>query len=110
MIYVQWVRHVAVVALVVAAAACGNGDDDAADDAADSDATTRACDGLAAVDEATKSGDELAIRDGFEDLFAAASESGNAELTSLVNDLRGADGNAAFALALTDLTDYCDQL
>jgi hypothetical protein len=104
MIYVQWVRHVAVVALVVAAAACGN------DDAADSDATTRTCDGLAAVDEATKSGDELAIRDGFEDLFAAASESGNAELTSLVDDLRGADGNAAFALALTDLRDYCDQL
>jgi hypothetical protein len=108
MIYVQWVRHVAVVALVVAAAACGN--DDAPGDPADSDATTRTCDGLAAVDEATKSGDELAIRDGFEDLFAAASESGNAELTSLVDDLRGADGNAAFALALTDLRDYCDQL
>jgi hypothetical protein len=109
MIYVQWLGHVAVVALVVAAAACGNGHDDADHDAVDSDATTRACDGLAAVDEATKSGDELAIRDGFEDLFAAASESGNTELTSLVDDLRAADGNAAFALALTDLSDYCDR-
>jgi hypothetical protein len=63
---------------------------------------------LAAVDEATKSGDVLAIREGFEDLFAAARESGNAALTSLVDDLRAADGDAEFAL--THLADYCDQL
>jgi hypothetical protein len=84
--------------------ACG-GDNDATDgDAA------RACDGLAAVTEATKTGDEQAIRDGFEDILTAANDAGDDELTSLVEDLRAADREGAFVHALLDISDYCDQL
>jgi hypothetical protein len=93
------------VAAPIMLVACG-GDNDATD----GDAANHACDGLSAVNEATKSGDEQAIHDGFEDMLTAANESGDDELTSLVDDVRAADDDAAFALALLDLSDYCDQL
>jgi hypothetical protein len=73
-------------------------------------ATRRACGGLDAVNEASKTGDTEAIREGFEDYYAAAHESDDAEFTSLVSALRDADGDADFALALTDVVAYCEEL
>jgi hypothetical protein len=94
------------IAAALTLVACGGDDDSSTDDGS---ATRRACDGFAAVDEATKTGDEQAIRVGFEDMYAAASESDDAEVTSLVEDLRDADGDTASALAYVDLGDYCER-
>jgi hypothetical protein len=103
-----WVMRTLTLAVTMAVAlvACGGGDERGIDEGA----ATRACHGLAGVVEATKIGDEQAIRDGFRDVLSAANEIGDDELTSLVVELRAADGDAAFVDTLLDLSEYCEQL